>query len=196
LTKSSRSKDNHTFNKGVPLFEGPRKQVSGGVGFLKVHGSKFPAAWAEAARIVFAFMPTSEAAERVISMLKAMFGDQATTALADYIQTAITCSAATNAKSTEQSGPVTGPLCLRVKNVDSLKRRGSRVEMRPQRAYTRPHSCCTQSAAGRCGGWQLHPQRHAERRARLAPPHAQASWWGCPIVVCVLLLYSPRARVE
>ena len=34
-------------------------------------------------------MPNSAAAERVFSMLKAMFGDQATTALADYIQTAI-----------------------------------------------------------------------------------------------------------
>ena len=55
----------------------------------KVHGSKFPAAWAEAARIVFAFTPTSVAAERVFSLLKFVFGDQATTALADYIQTAI-----------------------------------------------------------------------------------------------------------
>ena len=54
----------------------------------KVHSSKFPA-WAEAARIVFAFTPNSAAAERVFSMFKAMFGDQATTALADYIQTAI-----------------------------------------------------------------------------------------------------------
>ena len=60
----------------APLVEGPRQQVSGGVG----RGS---------ARIVFAFTPTSAAAERVFSMLKAVFGDQATTALADYIQTAI-----------------------------------------------------------------------------------------------------------
>ena len=75
LTQSSESKDNHAFTEGV-------------LNWRKVHGSKFPA-WAEAARIVFAFTPTLAAAERVFSMLKAMFGDQATTALADYIQTAI-----------------------------------------------------------------------------------------------------------
>ena len=68
-------KDNHAFTEGV-------------LHWWKVHGSKFPA-WAEAARIVFAFTPKSDAAERVFSMFKAMFGDQATTALADYIQTAI-----------------------------------------------------------------------------------------------------------
>jgi hypothetical protein len=33
--------------------------------------------------------PNSAAAERVFFMLKAMFGDQATIAVADYIQTAI-----------------------------------------------------------------------------------------------------------
>ena len=75
--KSSESKDNHAFTEGVLYW-------------WKVDCSKFPAAWAEVARIVFAFTPTSAAAERVFSMLKAMFGDQATTALfADYIQTAI-----------------------------------------------------------------------------------------------------------
>ncbi len=76
MTKSSESKDNHAFTEGV-------------LHWWKVNGSKFPAAWAEAARIVLAFTPTSAAAERVFSMLKALFGNQATTALADYIQTAI-----------------------------------------------------------------------------------------------------------
>ena len=76
MTKSSESKDNHAFTEGVLYW-------------WNVYCSKFPAAWAEAARIVFAFTPTSAAAERVFSMLKAVFGDQATTALADYIQTAI-----------------------------------------------------------------------------------------------------------
>ena len=75
MTKSSESKDNHAFTEGV-------------LHRWKVHGSKFPA-WAEAARIVFAFTPTSAAAEPIFSTLKAMFGDQATTAFADYIQTAI-----------------------------------------------------------------------------------------------------------
>mgnify|MGYP007078280271 CR=1 FL=1 len=45
-------------------------------------------AWAEAAQIVFAFTPNSAAAERVFSMLKAMFGDQQMETLADIIQTA------------------------------------------------------------------------------------------------------------
>ena len=52
------------------------------------NGSKFPA-WAEAAQIVFAFSPNSAAAERVFSLLKLMFGDQQTTALADIIQSAL-----------------------------------------------------------------------------------------------------------
>ena len=69
MTKSSESKDNHAWC--ASLVEAPRQQVSGGVG--------------EAARIVFSFMPTSAAAELVFSMLNAMFGDQATTAFADYI---------------------------------------------------------------------------------------------------------------
>ena len=55
------------------------------------NGSKFPA-WAEAAQIVFAFTPNSAAAERVFSMLKAMFGDQQMETLADIIQTALTVS--------------------------------------------------------------------------------------------------------
>ena len=52
------------------------------------NSSKFPA-WAEAARIVFAFSPNSAAAERIFSLLKVMFGDQQMTALADIIQTAL-----------------------------------------------------------------------------------------------------------
>ena len=76
MTKSSESKDIHAFTEGV-------------LHWWKVHCSNFPAAWAEAAQIVFAFMPTSEAAERVFSMLKTMFSDQATTVFADYIQSAI-----------------------------------------------------------------------------------------------------------
>jgi hypothetical protein len=48
----------------APLVEGPLQQVTGGT-------------------------PTSASADRVFSMLKAMFGNQATTALANYIQTAI-----------------------------------------------------------------------------------------------------------
>ena len=69
-------KDNHTFcHRGcAPLVESPRQQVSG------------------AARIVFAFTPNSTSAERFFPILTAMFGDdgdQATTVLADYIQTAI-----------------------------------------------------------------------------------------------------------
>ncbi len=77
MTKSSESKNNHAFTEGV-------------LHWWKVHCSKFPAAaLTEAARIVFAFTPTSAAAECVFYMLKAMFGDHSTTAFADYIQTAI-----------------------------------------------------------------------------------------------------------
>lgn len=50
--------------------------------------SKVPA-WAQAARIVFAFTPNSASAERVFSLLKCMFGDLQETALADYVQTAV-----------------------------------------------------------------------------------------------------------
>ena len=53
-----------------------------------VNGSKFPA-WTEAAQIIFAFTPNSAAAERVFSLLKAMFGDQQMETLADIIQTAL-----------------------------------------------------------------------------------------------------------
>ena len=43
-------------------------------------------AWAEAARVVFAFAPSSCSTERVFSMLKTMYGDDQDSALADYIQ--------------------------------------------------------------------------------------------------------------
>ena len=43
----------------------------------------------QAAHIVFAFSPNLAAAERVFSILKAMFGDQQIQALADIIQTAL-----------------------------------------------------------------------------------------------------------
>ena len=72
-----------------------------------------------AARIVFAFTPKSGAAERVFSMLKAMFGDQATTALADYVQTAIMLRSnkqAQNWFSSAARGPLgIGPWCVRVR---------------------------------------------------------------------------------
>ena len=45
--------------------------------------------YSTAAQIVFAFTPNSAAAERVFSMLKAMFGDQQMETLADIIQTAL-----------------------------------------------------------------------------------------------------------
>ena len=46
LTKSSEFKDNHAFIESV-------------LHWWKVHGSKFPAAWAEAAPIIFAVTLTS-----------------------------------------------------------------------------------------------------------------------------------------
>ena len=69
------SKDSHTFTNQV-------------LGWWASNSRKFPA-WAEAAQTVFAFTPNSAAAERVFSMLKAMFGDQQLGALADIIQTAL-----------------------------------------------------------------------------------------------------------
>lgn len=52
------------------------------------HGSNFPH-WAQAARIVFALSPNSASCERVFSMLKAMFGDEQRSSLADYIAVAL-----------------------------------------------------------------------------------------------------------
>ena len=42
--------------------------------FWRRNGQKFPT-WAVAARIMFAMTPNSASAERVFSLLKAMFGD-------------------------------------------------------------------------------------------------------------------------
>ena len=45
----------------------------------------FPA-WALAARIIFAISPNSASCERVFALLKNLFGDDAMSALADYLQ--------------------------------------------------------------------------------------------------------------
>ena len=71
----SEGKEDHSFTEQV-------------LAWWATNGSKFPA-WAEAAQIIFAFTPNSAAAERVFSMLKAMFGDQQMATLADIIQTAL-----------------------------------------------------------------------------------------------------------
>ena len=48
------------------------------------HGIEFPA-WAKAARIMFAFTPSSASSERVFALLKNFLGDQQMSALADGI---------------------------------------------------------------------------------------------------------------
>ena len=53
-----------------------------------MNGNKFPA-WAQAGQIILAFTCNSAGAEHVFSMLKAMFGDQQSDSMADYIQIAI-----------------------------------------------------------------------------------------------------------
>ena len=50
--------------------------------------SQFPT-WALAMRIVGSWTPNSAAAERVFSLLKAMFGDEQLSALVDMIETAL-----------------------------------------------------------------------------------------------------------
>ena len=55
------------------------------LGWYKNHSSEI-GAWAEASLIVFSFTPSSAAAERVFSLLKALFGSDQDVALADYIQ--------------------------------------------------------------------------------------------------------------
>lgn len=62
--------------------------TTGVLKFFKEHRAEFPA-WAQAARIVFAFTPNSAAAERVFSLLNSMFDDDQLNSLADYIQTAV-----------------------------------------------------------------------------------------------------------
>ena len=56
--------------------------------FWANHGKEFPT-WALAMRIVGSFTPNSAAAERVFSLLKAMFGDQQMRSLSDMIQAAL-----------------------------------------------------------------------------------------------------------
>ena len=46
-------------------------------------------AWSEAARIVFAISPNSASCERVLALVKTMFGEQQLSALADYIKAAL-----------------------------------------------------------------------------------------------------------
>ena len=53
--------------------------------FWRRNGHKFPT-WAAAARIMFAMTPNSASAERVFSLLKAMFGDARASSLADLIE--------------------------------------------------------------------------------------------------------------
>ena len=53
--------------------------------FWRRNGNKFPT-WAAAARIMFAMTPNSASAERVFSLLKAMFGDARATSLSDLIE--------------------------------------------------------------------------------------------------------------
>ena len=53
--------------------------------FWRRNGQKFPT-WAVAARIMFAMTPNSASAERVFSLLKAMFGDARASSLSDLIQ--------------------------------------------------------------------------------------------------------------
>ena len=55
------------------------------LGWYKNHSSEI-GALAEASLIVFSFTPSSAAAERVFSLLKALFGSDQDAALADYIQ--------------------------------------------------------------------------------------------------------------
>ena len=53
--------------------------------FWRHNGQKFPT-WAVAARIMFAMTPNSASAERVFSLLKAMFGDARASSLSDLIE--------------------------------------------------------------------------------------------------------------
>ena len=53
--------------------------------FWRCNGHKFPK-WAEAARIMFAMTPNSASAERVFSLLKAMFDDSRSLALSDLVE--------------------------------------------------------------------------------------------------------------
>ena len=54
----------------------------------RVNNPTFPA-WAKAARICFAMLPSSAPSERVFSLVKGMFGDDQLGSLADQIQAAV-----------------------------------------------------------------------------------------------------------
>ena len=54
----------------------------------RTNAASFPT-WAIAARIVFAMSASSAEAERIFSLLKAMFGADQQSALADYVQAAL-----------------------------------------------------------------------------------------------------------
>ena len=53
--------------------------------FWRRNGHKFPT-WAAAARIMFSMTPNSASAERVFSLLKAMFDDARASSLSDLVQ--------------------------------------------------------------------------------------------------------------
>jgi hypothetical protein len=53
--------------------------------FWRHNGHKFPT-WAAAARIMFSMTPNSASAERVFSLLKAMFDDARASSLSDLVQ--------------------------------------------------------------------------------------------------------------
>ena len=55
---------------------------------VHTHGTDFPT-WAEAARIVFAFLPNSAMSERVFALVKNMFGDDQLSSLSDCIQASL-----------------------------------------------------------------------------------------------------------
>ena len=65
--------------------------------FYKNHGAEFQT-WALAMRIVGSWTPNSAAAERVFSLLKAMFGDEQLSALVDMIETALSPSSTMSAR--------------------------------------------------------------------------------------------------
>ena len=54
----------------------------------RVNNPMFPA-WAKAARIAFAMLPSSAPSERVFSLVKLMYGEDQLSALADQIQTSV-----------------------------------------------------------------------------------------------------------
>jgi hypothetical protein len=59
--------------------------TKGILSWWKSHASKVEA-WSEAARIAFAMAPNSAGAERILSLLKIMFGSNQDTAHSNYIR--------------------------------------------------------------------------------------------------------------